>query len=110
MKFLLPLVITIFSFGSPLIGADTSDFDWSGVDREIISLGAPLLIVKSAKGFIGCGYINVDACIDEVCATVSEVNTHDEMLTATISAVSKDGVKLGIRVGMSGAEAIKKIK
>ena len=110
MKLFFPLVITIFSFGSPSIGADTSDFNWSGLDREIISLGAPLLIVKSSKGFIGCGYINVDACIDEVCATVSEVNTHDEMLTATISAVSKEAAQLGIHIGMSGAEAIRKIK
>ena len=110
MKLVLPLVISIFSFGSPLRGADTNDFDWSGLDREHISLGAPLLIIKSPKGFIWCGYINVDACIDEVCATVSEVNTHDEMLTATISAVSKNAVKLGIRVGMSGVEAIKKIR
>ena len=110
MKFVLPLVISIFSFWPPVIGAEPSDFDWSGLDREIISLGAPLLIVKSPKGFIGCGYINVDACIDEVCATVSEVNTHDEMLTATISAVSKNAAKLGIHIGMSGAEAIEKIQ
>ena len=44
--------------------ANTSDFDWTGLDREIISLGAPLLIVKASKGFIGCGYINVNACLD----------------------------------------------
>ena len=110
MKYLLFVISTIFLFKTLPIGADTNDFDWSGLDREIISLGAPLLIVKSPKGFIGCGYINVDACIDEVCATVSEVNTHDEMLTATISAVSKEAAQLGIHIGMSGAEAIRKIK
>ena len=31
------------------IFADTSDFDWTGLDREIISLEAPLLIVKHQK-------------------------------------------------------------
>ena len=92
------------------IFADTSDFDWTGLDREIISLEAPLLIVKASKGFIGCGYINVNACLDEACATVNEVNTHDEMLTATISAVSKDAEKLGIKVGMSGAKAIELLR
>ena len=51
--------------------ADTADFDWTGLDREIISLEAPLLIVKAPKGFIGCGYINVNACLDEACATVN---------------------------------------
>jgi uncharacterized protein YunC (DUF1805 family) len=90
--------------------SDTADFDWTGLDREIISLEAPLLIVKAPKGFIGCGYINVNACLDEACATVNEVNTHDEMLTATISAASKDAEKLGIRVGMSGAEAIELLR
>jgi uncharacterized protein YunC (DUF1805 family) len=90
--------------------SDTVDFDWTGLDREIISLEAPLLIVKASKGFIGCGYINVNACLDEACATVNEVNTHDEMLTATISAASKDAEKLGIKVGMSGAEAIELLR
>ena len=90
--------------------SDTADFDWTGLDREIISLEAPLLIVKAPKGFIGCGYINVNACLDEACATVNEVNTHDEMLTATISAASKDADKLGIKVGMSGAEAIELLR
>ena len=90
--------------------SDTADFDWTGLDREIISLEAPLLIVKAPKGFIGCGYINVNACLDEACATVNEANTHDEMLTATISAVSKDAEKLGIKVGMSGAEAIELLR
>jgi uncharacterized protein YunC (DUF1805 family) len=32
------------------------------------------------------------------------------MLTATISAASKDAEKLGIRVGMSGAEAIELLR
>jgi uncharacterized protein YunC (DUF1805 family) len=90
--------------------ARPSDFDWTGLDREIISLEAPLLIVKAPKGFIGCGYINVNACLDEACATVNGVNTHDEMLTATISAVSKDAKKLGINVGMSGAEAVELLR
>ena len=90
--------------------SDTADFDWTGLDREIISLEAPLLIVKASKGFIGCGYINVNACLDEACAIVNEVNTHDEILTATISAVSKDAEKLGIKVGMSGAKAIELLR
>jgi uncharacterized protein YunC (DUF1805 family) len=32
------------------------------------------------------------------------------MLTATISAASKDAEKLGIKVGMSGAEAIELLR
>ena len=47
-----------------------------------------------------------DACADEACAIVTGVNTHNDMLKATIKAVSKDATKLGIEVGMTGAEAI----
>ena len=95
---LLVLPIPIF--------ADDVPFDWSGLERSKISLEAPLLIVKGSLGFLGCGYINVDACTDEACAIVSGVNTHDDMLKASVKAVSKDGTKLGIKVGMTGAEAI----
>ncbi len=105
-KQLLSLVL-LTSFA---LFANETAFDWSGLEKEIISLGAPLLIIKGSSGFIGCGYIDVDACIDEVCATVSEVNTHDEMLTAAITSVSKDAAQLGINIGMSGAEAIELLR
>ena len=95
---LLVLPIPIF--------ADDVPFDWSGLERSKISLEASLLIVKGSLGFLGCGYINVGACADEACAIVSGVNTHNDMLEATIKAVSKDATKLGIKVGMTGAEAI----
>ena len=103
MKRLLLLILLAFSI---LTLADDNTFDWSGLERSKISLEAPLLIVKGSLGFLGCGYINVDACADEPCAIVSGVNTHNDMLKATIKAVSKDATKLGIEVGMTGAEAI----
>ena len=103
MKRLLLLILLAFSI---LTLADDNTFDWSGLERSKISLEAPLLIVKGPLGFLGCGYINPDSCIDEACAIVSGVNTHNDMLKATIKAVSKDATKLGIEVGMTGAEAI----
>ena len=103
MKRLLSLSLLAFSIP---IFADENIFDWSGLERSKISLEAPLLIVKGSLGFLGCGYINTDSCIDEACAIVSGVNTHDDMLKASVKAVSKDGTKLGIKVGMTGAEAI----
>jgi uncharacterized protein YunC (DUF1805 family) len=47
---------------------------------------------------------------DEACAIVSGVDTHNDMLTATIKAVSKDATKLGIKVGMTGAEAMELLR
>ena len=90
--------------------ADDTPFDWSGLERSKISLEAPLLIVKGSLGFVGCGYINTDSCIDEACAIVSGVNTHDDMLKASVKAVSKDATKLGIKIGMTGAEAMELLR
>ena len=90
--------------------ADDTPFDWSGLERSKISLEAPLLIVKGSLGFLGCGYINTDSCIDEACAIVSGVNTYNDMLKASVKAVSKDATKLGIKVGMTGAEAMELLR
>ena len=102
------LLLTLLT--SMPIFADDTTFDWSGLERSQISLEAPLLIVKGSLGFLGCGYINTDSCIDEACAIVSGVNTHDDMLKASVKAVSKDATKLGIKVGMTGAEAMELLR
>lgn len=102
------LLLTLLT--SMPIFADDTTFDWSGLERSRISLEAPLLIVKGSLGFLGCGYINTDSCIDEACAIVSGVNTHDDMLKASVKAVSKDATELGIKVGMTGAEAMELLR
>ena len=106
MKRLLSLIL----FTSMPILANDTPFDWSGLERSKISLEAPLLIVKGSLGFLGCGYINVDSCIDEACAIVSGVNTHDDILKASVKAVSQDATELGIKVGMTGAEAMELLR
>ena len=82
--------------------------DWEGLTQEEIYLGLPLLVIKGSKGFLGCGYINVETCnkTGEACAIVSGVKTHDEMLDAEIKAVSQEAARLGVRVGMKGEEAL----
>ena len=107
MKRLFLLILLAFSI--PTLAEDTT-FDWSGLERSQISLEAPLLIVKGSLGFLGCGYINTDSCIDEACAIVSGVNTHNDMLKASVTAVSKDATELGIKVGKTGAEAIELLR
>jgi uncharacterized protein YunC (DUF1805 family) len=107
MKRFFLLILLAFSMATL---ADDTTFDWSGLERSKISLEAPLLIVKGSLGFLGCGYINTDSCIDEACAIVSGVNTHNDMLKASVTAVSKDATELGINVGMTGAEAIELLR
>ena len=101
---LLTLLVSISTF------ADNTPFNWSGLEKSKISLEAPLLIVKGSLGFLGCGYINTDSCIDEACAIASGVNTHDDMLKASVKAVSKDATELGIKIGMTGAEAMELLR
>ena len=107
MKLLLVLILSVLPIPT---FADDTPFDWSGLERSKISLEAPLLIVKGSLGFLGCGYINTDSCIDEACAIVSGVNTHGDMLKASVKAVSKDATKLGIKIGMTGAEAMELLR
>ena len=94
------LLVTTISTGAPK--------DWSNLERERIDLASPLLIIKGESGFLACGYINAATCnkTGEACAIVNGVNNHDDMLEATISDVSAAAVALGIKVGMSGADAL----
>jgi uncharacterized protein YunC (DUF1805 family) len=82
--------------------------DWEGLTKEQIHLGLPLLIIKGSKGFLACGYINVETCdkTGEACAIVSGVKNHDDMLNAEVKAVSVAAEKLGVRLGMRGEEAL----
>ena len=82
--------------------------DWEGLTKEQIKLGLPLLLIKGSKGFLGCGYINVETCnkTGEACAIVTAVNNHDAMLSAEVTAVSTEAARLGVRVGMKGEEAL----
>ena len=82
--------------------------EWEGFTKEQIQLGLPLLIIKGSKGFLGCGYINVETCnkTGEACAIVTGVKTHEAMLSAEITAVSQAAEKLGVRIGMMGKEVL----
>ena len=67
--------------------------------------------MKAPKGFLACGYINIETCnkTEEVCAIVTGVNDYNEMQRASVVAVSKSALALGIAVGDSGETALKKM-
>ena len=100
LPILFVLLVITESTGAPM--------DWSNLERERIELASPLLIIKGESGFLACGYINAATCnkTGEACAIVNGVNNHDDMLEATISDVSAAAVALGIKLGMSGADAL----
>jgi uncharacterized protein YunC (DUF1805 family) len=82
--------------------------DWKGFRKEEIKLQLPLLIIKGAKGFLGCGYINCETCnkTGEACVVVTGVKTHDEMLRAEVKAISTEAARLGVQIGMKGEETL----
>jgi len=68
-----------------------------------------ILLIKAEKGFLGCGYFNVDVAdkFDDVMAVVTGVKSFDDMLNALIVKASKQAKALGIKEGVSGKEALK---
>lgn len=84
------------------------NMNWEGLTTEFIRLRSPLLIIKGSKGFLACGYINIETCnrLGDACAIVTGVKSHDDMLDAEIKAVSAEAEKLGVKKGMIGQEAL----
>lgn len=81
------------------------------IEQLRFELKKPLLILKAERGFLACGYINIETCnkTGEACAIVTGVNSHDDMLKATVSAVSKAAEGLGVKIGDTGNVALAKM-
>lgn len=67
-----------------------------------------ILIIGAEKGFLACGYLNVEIAnkVDDVCAIVTGVKTPDDMLSAKVVAFSNAAAKRGIKAGITGKEAL----
>ena len=81
-------------------------------EKHRIDLKKPLLIIKARRGFLACAYINPETCdeTDEACAIVSGVNDYEDMYKASVKAVSKKAMDLGVQVGDSGEFALAKMR
>ncbi|MGB9675940.1 MAG: YunC family protein [Candidatus Bathyarchaeales archaeon] len=80
-----------------------------GVRVDLPGSSAPLLVVVADRGFVMCGFLNVDVAerLGVAAAVVSGVRTFEDVLGASVKAVTGGAAALGVRVGMSGAEALK---
>jgi len=69
----------------------------------------PLLLITTEKGFVMCGFLNVEAAekLGVAAAVVSGVKTLDDVLNGQVKAVTSKAKSLGVEVGMKGADAIK---
>jgi uncharacterized protein YunC (DUF1805 family) len=69
----------------------------------------PLLLVIADKGFVMCGFLNIEAAekLGVNAAVVSGVKSFEDVLSAQVKAVTTKAKSLGVEVGMKGAEALK---
>ena len=86
-------------------------------DKTVLGLKAelpdspPLLLMVGEKGFIMCGYLNVEVAerLQVAAAMVSGVKSFQDVLEAEIKAATSKARELGINLGMKGREALRKL-
>jgi uncharacterized protein YunC (DUF1805 family) len=69
----------------------------------------PLLLVVAERGFVMCGFLNIEAAekVGVAAAMVSGVKTFEEVLNAQVKAMTSKAKGFGVEVGMKGTEALK---
>ena len=91
---------------------DTVQLDGNSLDAVTFATqNTKILVIRAARGLLGCGYISVDtaAKVGDALAVVSGVSNYDDMLQAVVKAVSPAAEALGVRPGMTGREALTKM-
>jgi uncharacterized protein YunC (DUF1805 family) len=69
----------------------------------------PLLLVIGERGFVMCGFLNIEAAdkLKVAAVMVSGVQSFDDVLKAEVRAVTSKASKIGIGLGMMGKDAIR---
>ncbi|MDW7727236.1 MAG: DUF1805 domain-containing protein [Candidatus Methanoperedens sp.] len=72
---------------------------------------APLVVIKARKGFVMCGYLDVNIAnkLGDVAVRVTGVNSFEDVLDAKAVDVSEAAKNIGITIGMQAKEALKKM-
>jgi len=71
----------------------------------------PLLLIKGEKGFVMCGYLNLEAAerLGAAAAIVSGVNSFTDVFNAEVKAATSKAKKLGVEPGKVVKEVISKL-
>jgi uncharacterized protein YunC (DUF1805 family) len=93
-----------------VMGVKVYDKVGLGVRVELPS-SPPLLLVVAEKGFVMCGFLNVDGAekLGVAAAVVSGVKSFEDMLNAQVEAVTSEAKNLGVNEGMKGVDALKRM-
>ncbi|MEW6379650.1 MAG: DUF1805 domain-containing protein [bacterium] len=70
-----------------------------------------ILVIEAPGGFLGCGYFDIETAnkVKDIAAIVTGVRTFQDMLDKPVQKVSQSAQELGITVGSSGLEALRKM-
>ena len=82
---------------------------FSALRVDLPDCSAPLLLIIADKGFVMCGFLNVEAAekLNVVAAVVSGVKSFEDVLNAQVKTVTNKAKSLGVEVGMRGDEALR---
>jgi len=71
----------------------------------------PLLVIVADKGFVMCGFLNIDAAekLGVNAVMVSGVKTFEDVLNAQVKATTTKARNSGVDAGMKGSEALKRM-
>ena len=80
-----------------------------GVRVDLPGCSAPLLLVVAERGFVMCGFLNLEVAerLGVAAAVVSGVRSFEDVLGAEVRGVTGRAEELGVRVGMRGVDALR---
>lgn len=92
-----------------MIEADSVEI--AGSNFEFLKMGmssAPLLVLKGKKGFVMCGYLNLEAAnkLGDCAVRVTGVSDLQSLLESKAAGVSDNARKLGISEGQKVSDFI----
>ena len=93
---------------------DVRDITTNGKTAQGITIAlpnVPLVMVLGARGYIMCGYLNMDTAekMGDRAAVVRGVASLDELLAGKVVACTSHAQAAGVMIGMSGYEALQKL-
>jgi uncharacterized protein YunC (DUF1805 family) len=67
---------------------------------------APLIVLQAKKGYIMCGYLNMNTAnkLGDIAGKVTGVKTFEDALDSTIVEASENAKKMGLQEGMKTKE------
>jgi uncharacterized protein YunC (DUF1805 family) len=72
---------------------------------------APLILIKAKKGYVMCGYLNMNAAnkLGDIAGRVTKVKSFEDVLNAEILEISDNAKKAGLAAGMRGKDFLNKL-